>query len=186
MFFFFNIPNMNKSELIEKLTKNHQAFVDYINALAEADFQYAPPDKWTAAQQLDHIHKSVKPLAQALLLPKFIPRLLFGNANRPSKTYDELIQKYNTKLAAGGRATGRFVPPPIATAKRDGLVKLVLHEVSKICNRLAKFSEANLDTLLLPHPLLGKLTVREMMYFTVYHVTHHEAIIRRDLFNAKR
>jgi DinB superfamily len=175
---------MNNQQLIQNLTKNHQAFIDYISALSDAHLQYAPPEKWTAAQQLDHIHKSIKPLAQALLLPKFIPRLLFGKANRPSRTYDELVEKYNTKLAAGGRATGRFIPPPIVTAKKDSLVKLVLGNVTKICNRLAKFNEADLDTLLLPHPLLGKLTVREMMYFSIYHVTHHEAIIKRDLTNA--
>jgi hypothetical protein len=175
---------MNNQQLIQNLTENHQAFINYINALSDAHLQYALPEKWTAAQQLDHIHKSVKPLAQALLLPKFILRLLFGKANRPGRTYDELIQKYNTKLAAGGRATGRFIPLPIPTAKREGLVKLVLSEVTKICNRLAKFSEADLDTLLLPHPLLGKLTLREMMYFSIYHVTHHEAIIKRDLTNA--
>jgi hypothetical protein len=25
----------------------------------------------------------------------------------------------------------------------------------------------------LPHPLLGKLTLREMLYFTAYHADHH-------------
>lgn len=30
-----------------------------------------------------------------------------------------------------------------------------------------------MSTLLLPHPLLGKLTVREFGYFTHYHTEHH-------------
>jgi hypothetical protein len=38
---------------------------------------------------------------------------------------------------------------------------------------LKKFSEDDLDSIRLPHPLLGKLTVREMLYFAVYHVGHH-------------
>jgi hypothetical protein len=37
--------------------------------------------------------------------------------------------------------------------------------------------------LILPHPLLGKITIREMLYFTAYHVQHHENIIKRDLKN---
>ena len=39
---------------------------------------------------------------------------------------------------------------------------------------------ADLDAVLLPHPLLGKLTVREMLFFTVYHVQHHRALVERD------
>jgi len=34
--------------------------------------------------------------------------------------------------------------------------------------------------VLLPHPLLGKVTVREMLYFTIHHVQHHHALVERD------
>lgn len=33
--------------------------------------------------------------------------------------------------------------------------------------------DADLDRYLLPHPLLGKLTLREMLFFTLYHNYHH-------------
>jgi len=46
---------------------------------------------------------------------------------------------------------------------------------------LSGFSEEDLDKLILPHPLLGKLTLREMMYFTIYHVQHHQRIVERNL-----
>jgi uncharacterized damage-inducible protein DinB len=37
-----------------------------------------------------------------------------------------------------------------------------------------------LDRLRLPHPALGKLTVREMLFFTIYHNIHHvENVVRR-------
>jgi hypothetical protein len=35
------------------------------------------------------------------------------------------------------------------------------------------WSEDDLDNHRLPHPLLGKLTVREMLFFTLYHIQHH-------------
>jgi hypothetical protein len=38
-----------------------------------------------------------------------------------------------------------------------------------------------LDLLILPHPLLGKLTLREMLYFTLYHVEHHEKQVLENL-----
>jgi hypothetical protein len=33
--------------------------------------------------------------------------------------------------------------------------------------------EAQLDQYLVPHPLLGKITLRELGYFTIYHTQHH-------------
>ncbi len=172
---------MTKPQIIQLLQQKHDAFIAYIQSLTTEEFLYAPTDKWTAAQQLDHIYKSVKPLTQALGCPTFIPRLLFGIANRPSKTYEQLINKYNQKLSLGGRASGKFVPPIIKAEKKDGLIKLLQASVNKMCNHIEKFSDTALDNLILPHPLLGKITIREMLYFTAYHVEHHENIIKRDL-----
>lgn len=47
--------------------------------------------------------------------------------------------------------------------------------------RVDSWTEQDLDTVLLPHPLLGKLTVREMLYFTIYHAQHHQMLVDRDL-----
>ncbi len=174
---------MTKQQIIQLLQEKHNAFIAYIQTLSAEEFLYAPTDKWTAAQQLDHIYRSVKPLAQALGYPKFIPRLLFGKANRPSKTYEQLINRYNEKLSLGGRASGRFVPAAISASQKNGLIKLILVWVNKLSKRIEKFSETDLDKLILPHPLLGKITIREMLYFTAYHAAHHEAIIKRDLKN---
>ena len=42
-----------------------------------------------------------------------------------------------------------------------------------LCNQVARWNEADLDRYRMPHPLLGLLTVREMLQFTVYHTAHH-------------
>jgi hypothetical protein len=42
-----------------------------------------------------------------------------------------------------------------------------------------RWSEADLDACRLPHPLLGRLTVREMLLFTQYHEVHHVANVER-------
>jgi len=36
-----------------------------------------------------------------------------------------------------------------------------------------KWNEDELDQYQLPHPILGKLTIREMLYFTIYHNLRH-------------
>ena len=47
--------------------------------------------------------------------------------------------------------------------------------------RIDSFSEKDLDNYILPHPLLGKLTIREMLFFTIYHVQHHEVLTLKNL-----
>jgi hypothetical protein len=175
------IKLLKKEEIINQLSQNHQLFIDYITALNEESFLFSANNKWTAGQQLDHIYLAVKPITQAFLLPNFILSILFSTSNRPSKTYEALVEKYLDKLAKGGRATGRFVPKPIAYTQKDRLAKKLLKTINKLCSQVSQYSENELDTLLLPHPLLGKLTLREMMYFTIYHLEHHHGITIKNL-----
>jgi len=55
--------------------------------------------------------------------------------------------------------------------------------VNSLSHKTIKQSETALDLYILPHPLLGKITLREMLYFTAYHVYHHQTIVERDLKN---
>jgi len=106
---------------------------------------------------------------------------LFGQANRPSRTYAALVEKYQQKLAAGYRASRQYLPPPVELADRKKLAQRLQKQVENLRQRSMKYSEDQLDTLLLPHPLLGKLTLREMLYFTAYHVEHHQQLTEQNL-----
>jgi hypothetical protein len=172
---------MNRQQLSDKIEESHRAFIHYINTLTDEEFVSSYNNKWSAGQQLEHILLSLTPLTQAFMLPGFIIKVYFGKANRPGKTYDELVNKYVTKLQAGGQATGNFVPKPVSLSQKEKLVKAVNNAVNKLNRQINSFSETQLDQLILPHPLLGKLTVREMIYFTIYHVEHHHHLIQRDL-----
>jgi len=44
-----------------------------------------------------------------------------------------------------------------------------------------KWKEPQLDQYIAPHPLLGKITLRELCYFTIYHTKHHLNIIKERL-----
>ncbi|MCC2547598.1 DinB family protein [Hymenobacter sp. BT175] len=164
---------MTKSEILPELTAAHAAFAATVSALSATDFVAAPAGKWSAGQQLDHIVRAVEPVGTALLLPRVALRLLFGRANRPSRSYEELVQRYQQKLAAGGKASGRFVPPVVGAARQSALGRKLEAAVARLVKRAAGYSEQDLDAFVLPHPLLGKLTLREMLYFTLYHVEHH-------------
>jgi len=172
---------MNKEQIAGLLQTNHAQFIQQLQPLNAADFCYAPEGKWTAAQQLDHIVKSVTPVNMAMGLPKFILQWKFGVANRSSKTYEGLVEKYNRKLLEGGKASGRFIPPPIEVGQKEKLLAQLTSVVDKLSSKTARHTEESLDKYILPHPLLGKLTLREMLYFTAYHVAHHKQLVEKGI-----
>ncbi|MCX8489735.1 MAG: DinB family protein [Cyclobacteriaceae bacterium] len=164
---------MEKKELESLLLLQHSNYIKSIQSLRDNQLLTANPRKWNAVQLLDHIVRSVSPVSTAFALPAFLLRLVFGTANRKSRSYEELVARYHDKLKAGGRASGRFVPPP----KTDSVEKLsatLTKIVQVLAKRIDRFTETQPNLLLLPHPLLGKLTLREMLYFTIYHVQHHQ------------
>jgi hypothetical protein len=172
---------MTKIEIFERLETNHNQFISYLDSLNESDFEYAFSDKWSAGQQLKHIVLSVKPLAQGFLLPRFLLKIIFGKANRPSKTFEALVLKYDEKLKLGGRASASFLPKAVYFSEKEKLFRTLRNYIKSIKNNLANYSEKDFDLMILPHPLLGKITVREMLYFTAHHVVHHQELVKQYL-----
>ena len=172
---------MDKQTIKNQLYENHNSFISYLETLTEEEYLNTKNDKWTAGQQLEHIILGVKPVRQILSLPKILLKLIWGQANRESKSYENLVKKYQLKLENGGRATGRFIPKTVSIEKGQRLKGNLKNEIEKLTDRLDKLTEDELDKYILPHPLLGKLTIREMLYFTIYHVKHHEESIKQNL-----
>ncbi len=138
-----------------------------------------PTAKWSTAENIQHLIISTKMTTLAYRLPKFIVWLVGGKPIRPSHTYEELKDKYYKKLADGGKARGVFVPKPIEI--KYGKQKLMdnwQNATTAFMLALSKNrTEQNLDAYLARHPLLGRITLRELCYFTIFHTEHHlEAI----------
>jgi len=53
-------------------------------------------------------------------------------------------------------------------------------EQKKLQYTTKKISDKNLDTLVLPHPLMGKMPVREIIMWTAYHVEHHTETLKTN------
>ena len=175
---------MNKSEITTSLRNNHQSFIHLIGQLNGEQLKQSQPHQWNPAQQLEHIYLSFRPVLLAFQLPRFIPRLLFGVAKRKSRDYDTLVRDYQTKLQQGGKAPSAYVP----TATVNSIKRLLQLErsVDRLCHIIDGLTEEQLDRYLLPHPLLGKLTMREMLYFTIYHVSHHHRQVEKNLSLSQR
>ncbi len=173
---------MNKAEIIDGLRSKYNAFCDFVATLPKDEFEFSlNGEKWAAGQQIEHLCLSVEPLVKGLRAPEFALKAMFGKADQPSATYDELVARYQTALAAGGTATAPFRPNNVHFDRKNELVGKLRELVDKLCAKIEKFGENKLDTLVLPHPLIGKLTMREMFYFTIYHAEHHHKLTLQNL-----
>lgn len=108
-----------------------------------------------------------------MALPKFLLSFRFGKNNRREYSYEELVSKYHDKLDAGGQASAGFIPPLVQIGQKEQLLNKYNSEKIKLVKVLQKWSEKQLSTNIAPHPLLGKLTIRELLYFTIHHNYHH-------------
>ncbi|MBL7963547.1 MAG: DinB family protein [Flavobacteriales bacterium] len=171
---------MDRPEIGAALLQHHEAFIARVLELPMSQRAGSRNGKWTPAQHMEHILRAVRPVAMALLIPKWFLRWRIGVPNRPPRDYEGLVQRYKEKLAAGGRASGRFVPPAVPARDVESIASSVNRSVALLARRVNNWSEQDLDSVLLPHPLLGKITVREMLFFTIYHVQHHHALVDRD------
>jgi hypothetical protein len=172
---------MNKETIKKELTEKHKEFVDYINSLSDNDILNTKNNqKWSAGQHLEHIYLSVRPVNMALLLPKIIMRLFFGKPNE-KRTYEQLVNDYQNALKNGGKAGALYIPKSVSISKKQNLIINLTKLVVALNRKIDKISEEDLDKHNLPHPLIGKTTIREMLYFTIYHVQHHQKAIKENL-----
>lgn len=171
----------NKEAIIEQLEVTYHKLIHWLGDQAEAQFSVSPAvNKWTAGQHADHLVKSTQPLNSVFKMPRFTIRTMFGKPNREGRTYEEIVAKYQQKLKEGAVANGRFLPKQVTTADKYKIMAALTTEKEKLQNVLRNWREEDLDKYLIPHPILGKLTVREMFYFTIYHTEHHINILKNQ------
>lgn len=131
---------------------------------------------WSPAENVVHLLKSTRPVVRALKLPRWLLGLLFRKATAPSRHWLPLREAYLQKLATGteagsyGPTTRRYEDPARA---QQQLVGKLNDALSQLRSALERWNDADLDRYQLPHPALGKLTVREMVMFTLFHYEHH-------------
>ncbi|MBV6450219.1 MAG: hypothetical protein MHPDNHAH_00940 [Anaerolineales bacterium] len=168
---------MDKTELLSNLKDSNQRVLKWFTEIPAKDFFRRDGEVWSASDNVDHLIKSHKPIAMAMRLPKLSLRGMFGWASQPSRSYEAVCRVYREALAQGGVASGRYLPEQRSPENPEAAKADLLNQFSKASGDLVsvaeKWDEADLDGYLLPHPLIGKLTVREMLYFTIYHNLRH-------------
>ncbi|MBF2707874.1 DinB family protein [Flavobacterium soyangense] len=174
---------MKREKITSKLIINHKSFVDYLSTLTEEEFEFSHDQKWTAGQQLEHIVLCMRQILQAYSMDKKVLEQTFGRTERQGLSYETLLNIYLEKFASGGKSPERFHPKNVVTKERDMLSVSLMKIVSELCIKIEDLSDQDLNSLQIPHPLLGNLTLQEMLYNAIYHVEHHQKSTVRNLMN---
>jgi hypothetical protein len=167
---------MTKDELSALLYKNSESILDFINQHQDEELKSVKDEKWSSYQHLDHLLRSIFPLNKAMKIPLPGIKILFGKPNRKERTYEETKAKYKKKLEEGAKASGRYIPSD--KELNTNLIKKYKEQSEQLILTIQKWKEEDLSKYLLPHPILGKLTVREMLYFTAFHTEHHLQLMK--------
>jgi hypothetical protein len=163
----------DKQLIIEELTQSFNELNAAMSKIDEDAFNVSKGNKWTPAENFQHLATSARVTSLAYSLPKFLPVLLYGRPKRTSHGFSKVVEKYQQKLNGGAKATGLYVP------KKTNYIKQELQQkLTKEGGRLVeiidtKWTDEQLDKFQIAHPILGLLTHRELAYFTIYHNGHH-------------
>ncbi len=173
----------SRDQLLAALDGAHRQAAELFASFSPDDFFRRPePEVWSPGENVIHLVKSVKAVAGGMQQPKLLLRSMFGTA-RGSQRYGEVRDRYLQALADGAVATGRFVPPASpqgdAAPSRSRALAGWQSAGDSLVKVVGKWREDALDKYRLPHPVLGKISVREMLFFTHYHDLYHMEIVRR-------
>jgi hypothetical protein len=175
-----------RDEIALELDTLHRASTAFWDAIPDDEFFARIGDAWSPAENVRHLDKSLRPVAQALRVPKLLLRWKFGRPAAPSRTLAAIRDAYRARLAAGQQA-GRFAPSPRpapagASERVERRRELMARREAThraLVGAIARWNETALDRHQLPHPALGPITVREMLLFSLLHNQHHVANVAR-------
>ncbi|WP_178987938.1 DinB family protein [Winogradskyella schleiferi] len=171
---------MHKDDIADLIDTKHSELISWLENQPDDSWTQGPEGKWTTGQQVLHLLQSIVPLNNALSMPKFLLRLKFGKANRPVRNYDDIVKRYRERLidAKGKTYKGSQNMKIPTLADKQYLLNRLQTEEKKLQYKTRRISDKNLDTVVLPHPLMGKMPVRELIMWTAYHVEHHTEILK--------
>lgn len=175
----FMKKQMEIAEMGKQLKSAHQKLWDQCASMSAEELNKHQPGKWSALQHLQHISKGIAAFYNYLKMDKAMIANTFGVSEKTSRTYDEVFNAYQIVLQNGAVSTPQFNAEEHATISLQNEIDKQTHIINGMNAALQNWTEAELDKYICPHPTMGKLTAREMTYFTIFHAEHHMNSIRK-------
>lgn len=171
---------MEKEVISDLLEEKHLKLFELLEPKDQDQWESGPDGKWTMGQHALHLLQSLKPLNFALSLPKFIIKYKYGKANRDIRPYDAVVKRYKERLlqAEGKTYKGSQNMKVPKFKDKNYILSRIQVEQKKLQSKTKRFKDKDLDTLILPHPLMGKMPIREIIMWTAYHTEHHTKTLK--------
>lgn len=166
---------MKKEDIVNVLEEKHQELFNWLENQPDENWDKGPEGKWTTGQHIEHLVDSIKKVNHAMSFPKFLLKYKFGTSNRDVRSYNEVAKRYQEKLSVNqdrARVFNQNVTTPPLHKKKQLLATLQIQN-KKLQHKTKKWKDKNLDNLILPHPLMGKMPIREIVMWTAHHTEHH-------------
>lgn len=171
-----------KAELNQKLDESFQDVISWLANHSEEHINtILIPEKWTAAQHVFHLVKTTKAVSKGLKMPKLGLRGMFGLNNRDEKSYEQIAEKYQKGLLENNiKSPPEYSSEPGRTFTMEEITTRFMDELTNLKSALEKWKEDDLSKYVLPHPVVGKLTIREFIGWVTYHNYHHLNILKNQ------
>ena len=168
-------------EIKSKLQSAYDHLVDTVANLSESQCMHAPENKWSGLQHIKHIDMTLSPVVKFFGdREKYFSRN-FGEADRAPRSYESIQDEYVKLLTPGIVAPDRYTPTAIPYSDKESVNQDLLIKVSSLLTHMDQWTEVELDRYLIPHPLLGDITLREILFFSIYHSEHHRKNVEKTL-----
>lgn len=169
----------NLPETIASLESNARTIVAFFSGLSERVAFDGDADHWSPAHHLLHLTRANESVARALRSAE-----LPLHPTARSRTYAEVRDAAGTALADTPKDRLLEMGRKVVLVPGAGLAEIVNGFASSgaaLRAAASTWTEDALDRHVLAHPLMGDLTVREMLLFFIVHERHHLKVVRTRL-----
>ena len=180
-----NLPEkLSIRELQNNLLNAQNSIGYFFKSIPEETFFSKPDGGWSPAENVRHLTTAT--FTTGLFIKKELHFLLnlFGKGNS-LKNLHQVRDEYLEKLSSGKKASGIFTPISLSFFRtkewQQKECEALEFSIQQIVGVLDHWTEEELDTTNIIHPILGIITVREILYFSLYHLYHHSSIVEKRL-----
>jgi hypothetical protein len=183
----------SRESLLAAAEKVNWIVTKAVHDLTLDDFYSRYNKQWSVSDTVQHLSKSAQPVTFLLRCPKLYLWIKYGRMDeRPSRRFDQMVALYHKALARG-------VPPdkyapvlyevPYAEEDAERFQKQDQRKWRRTSSAFqkaaSKWDDYQMDRYQLPHPVLGIITAREMIMYTIFHTQQHiESALKRVYENA--
>ena len=168
---------MTHTNTQSELAASLQAISDLLPTLSETEWHRPHNGKWSLAQEMEHLWISTQ---GTTFLFKKTGRTTWRPTDQPSRSYEVIVEQYQSALAARNGFTNQNPAVESDILERSAQVAGWPVATTNLLNAVAGIPESDLSGFTVwKHPLLGPLTGREMLLFTIHHTRHHHESLAR-------